>query len=109
MKTAATKLPKKGRGFTWSRGIRHDGLDGGPYVQWRLHRFDRNGTLHASYVCAGMKAATEGRAKIATMLRDSYRQLRDLVDEIDIRILEEEENGKCLSTGMAGELSTRDA
>lgn len=88
MHTAAKKLPKKGRGFTWSRALRDDGPDG-EYVQWRLHRWDMRGTIHVSYVMAGRKMMGD-RATVAQWLRTACHKLRDLVDDIDIAVLDEQ-------------------
>lgn len=86
MKTDATKLPKKGRGFTWSRAPR----DEGRAMQWRLHRWDMRGVLHISYVRADPIMMARDRRQVAQWLRSARRNLRDRVDEIDIAILEQE-------------------
>lgn len=76
------RLPKacgKGSGFTWARKV-----DGG-VVTWFLYRRDHRKKVHQCVLQLGESASTR---YAADELRRKKRQLRDQVDEIDLRAME---------------------
>lgn len=80
MKVGATKQPKKTRGFSWRRGYSTEtGVTG-----WRLFRWDCHGKLHGAELYAMPEAP---RWQQAQQLRLHHHQLRDEVDEIDLKAL----------------------
>lgn len=80
MKAGATKQPKKTRGFSWRRGYGADTNITG----WRLYRWDCKGKLHGHEFYLMPEAH---RSDAAILLRQACHQLRDEVDEVELKEL----------------------
>ena len=80
MKAGMTKQPKKTRGFSWRRGYSADSHVTG----WRLYRWDCHGKLHGQEFYAMPEASREEAARL---LRAACHQLREEVDDVELRAL----------------------
>lgn len=74
------RAPKSNRGFSWGR------FPSETTVQYRLFRRDRHGVRHMFPITFAKNVTTE---QMALDLNKKRRELRDLVDEIDLADLED--------------------
>lgn len=80
-----TRRPSKDRDVTWSRTRTHEGG-----VMWTLWRRDHRRALHLRVVGLSNEQLTMGiEGWTARRIREAKRKLRDFVDEIDLRAMEE--------------------
>lgn len=80
-----TRRPRKDRDVTWSRMYDR----GRERVIWTLWRRDRRRALHYISVTVGYLQLKAAPWTVGHDLRVAHRKLRDFVDEIDLRAMEE--------------------
>ena len=79
MKRPAHRCPKKSRGFSWARVPQASGG-----LAYRLYRYDMRGVMHAKVL--RFDAGTD-RTAITPILRTARRELREFVDDIDLKFM----------------------
>jgi hypothetical protein len=78
-----TRRPRKDRGTTWSRSLRNG------VVTWSLWRRDHRGALHMRTVSLHIENVRGDSPSLRKLLRVTWRELRDFVDEIDLALMED--------------------